>query len=214
MALSIFKSSVIMIKCNVTVSGIVSKAASCRTNKEGKPFVTFGLQVVIPAKAGINKTIDIDVLKDGTLTEVGSPQVGSRIEVAGTLIPKKRGENFYFNLYSTGINFATDADKDCITGEMEFRGKTGKSIDERTDKKGKPYLQFSAFSAEKVEDCFEYIWVRFFRFGGEREDWLQPGTPIEAKGDMELSVYNGKLNFSCKLAEVKQYIKPPFTPNR
>lgn len=31
---------------------------------------------------------------------------------------------------------------------------------------------------------------------------------------MELSVYNGKLNFSCKLAEVKPYIKPPFTPNR
>ena len=28
-----------MIKCNVTVCGTVSKAATCRTNKEGKAFV-------------------------------------------------------------------------------------------------------------------------------------------------------------------------------
>lgn len=39
-----------MMKCNVTICGVVSKAATCRTNKEGKPFVTFSVAVVIPAK--------------------------------------------------------------------------------------------------------------------------------------------------------------------
>ena len=58
-----------MIKCNVTVCGTVSKAATCRTNKEGKAFVSFAMNVVIPAKSGINKTIEVSVIKDGTLTE-------------------------------------------------------------------------------------------------------------------------------------------------
>ena len=44
---------------------------------------------------------------------------------------------------------------------MEFRGKVGKSIEDKTDKNGVPYCQFSAFSAEKVQDGFEYIWVSF-----------------------------------------------------
>ena len=71
-----------MIKCNVTVCGTVSKAATCRTNKEGKAFVSFAMNVVIPAKSGINKTIEVSVIKDGTLTEVGSCNIGERIEVA------------------------------------------------------------------------------------------------------------------------------------
>ena len=67
-----------MIKCNVTVCGTVSKAATCRTNKEGKAFVSFAMNVVIPAKSGINKTIEVSVIKDGTLTEVGSCNIGER----------------------------------------------------------------------------------------------------------------------------------------
>ena len=38
-------------------------------------------------------------------------------------------------------------------------------------------------------------------------------TGIEVKGDMELSVYNDKLNLSCKIAEMSAYVKPPYTPN-
>lgn len=53
-----------MIKCNVTVCGTVSKAATCRTNKEGKAFVSFAMNVVIPAKSGINKTIEVSVIVD------------------------------------------------------------------------------------------------------------------------------------------------------
>ena len=54
-----------MIKCNVTICGVVSKAATCRTSQDGKPFVCFAMNVVIPAKAGINKTVEVSVIKDG-----------------------------------------------------------------------------------------------------------------------------------------------------
>ena len=201
-----------MIKCNVTICGVVSKAATCRNDKDGKPFVTFAVNVVIPAKNGINKTIEVGVTKDGTLTDVPVIELGARIELAGILTLKKRGDNLYFNLAATGINAATLANEDSITGQMEFRGKTGKQIEEKKDKKGRPFIAFNAFSAEKVQDGFEYTWVRFIRFDHEREAWLQPSMKISAKGNLELSVYNDRLNITCRFDELSEYVPQPYNP--
>lgn len=193
--------------------GVVGRVASQRMSKDGKPFVTFTVNVMVPAKNGIDKTIEVSVLKDGELADVGNIVVGSRIEVAGTLVPKKRGEHLYFNMNATDINADTTATNDSIVGQMEFRGKVGKNIDEKQSKKGDPYQVFSAYSAEKVQDGFEYIWVRFLRFGKEREAWLQPGCRIVAKGTMELSVYNDCISFSCKAEELGEYVSHPYNPN-
>jgi hypothetical protein len=201
-----------MIKCNVTICGVVSKAATCRNDKDGKPIVVFAVNVVIPAKNGINKTIEVGVTKDGTLTDVPVIELGARIELAGMLTMKKRGDNLYFNLAATGINAATLANEDCITGQMEFRGKTGKQIEEKKDKKGRPFIAFNAFSAEKVQDGFEYTWVRFIRFDHEREAWLQPSMKISAKGNLELSVYNDRLNITCRFDEISEYVPQPYNP--
>ena len=213
-----------MIKCNVTICGVVSKAATCRNDKDGKPFVTFAMNVVIPAKNGIrsatsgdacqskNKTIEVGVTKDGTLTDVPVIELGARIELAGILTLKKRGDNLYFNLAATGINAATLANEDSLIGQMEFRGKTGKQIEEKKDKKGRPFIAFNAFSAEKVQDGFEYTWVRFIRFDHEREAWLQPCMKISAKGNLELSVYNDRLNITCRFDELSEYVPQPYNP--
>ena len=199
-----------MIKCNVTVCGTVSKVATCRTNKEGKAFVSFAMNVVIPAKSGINKTIEVSVIKDGTLTEVGSCNIGERIEVAGVLVPRKWGDVLYFNLSASSISHQPAEAEDCIKGVMEFRGKVGKSIEDKTDKNGVPYCQFSAFSAEKVQDGFEYIWVSFFLFDGKREAWLQPGVKANIKGALSVSVFNDKLDFSCRVSEMSEYVPQPY----
>ncbi len=201
-----------MIKCNVTICGVVSKAATCRNDKDGKPYVVFAVNVVIPAKNGINKTIEVSVTKDGTEADVPALQSGGRIEVAGVLTLKKRGDNLYFNLAATGINPDTLATEDSITGQMEFRGKIGKQIEEKTDKKGRPFIAFNAFSAEKVNDDFEYTWVRFIRFDHEREAWLQPSMKISAKGNLELSVYNDRLNITCRFDEISEYVPQPYNP--
>ena len=60
--------------------------------------------------------------------------------------------------------------EDSIVGQLKFRGKIGKTIDEKKSKKGEPYQMFSAYSATKVENGFEYIWVRIVRFNKEREN--------------------------------------------
>ena len=121
--------------------------------------------------------------------------------------------DFYTDEEDKQVFSIIEFNEDSIKGEMHFRGKTGKNIEEKTDKKGKNFLQFSAFSAEKVNDGFEYLWVRFLGFDREREEWLQPQTGIEAKGELELSVYNDKLNIACKVSEMSEYVKQPYNPN-
>lgn len=202
-----------MIKCNVTVCGTISKAAVVRTNNENKAFTAFAVNCVIPARNGIDKTVEISVAKDGEEYNRADYTVGKRVEISGVLTFKKRGDNLYFNMSASSVNLTVASNEDSIKGEMLFRGKTGKNIEEKTDKKGKNFLQFSAFSAEKVNDGFEYLWVRFLGFDREREELLQPQTGIEAKGELELSVYNNKLNIACKVSEMSEYVKQPYNPN-
>lgn len=202
-----------MIKCNVTVCGTISKAAVVRTNNENKAFTAFAVNCVIPARNGIDKTVEISVAKDGEEYNRADYTVGKRVEISGVLTFKKRGDNLYFNMSASSVNLTVASNEDSIKGEMLFRGKTGKNIEEKTDKKGKNFLQFSAFSAEKVNDGFEYLWVRFLGFDREREEWLQPQTGIETKGELELSVYNDKLNIACKVSEMSEYVKQPYNPN-
>lgn len=175
--------------------------------------MSFAMNVVIPAKSGINKTIEVSVIKDGTLTEVGSCNIGEHIEVVGVLVPRKRGDALYFNLSASSISHQPAEAEDCIKGVMEFCGKVGKNVEDKTDKNGVPYCQFSAFSAEKVQDGFEYIWVSFFLFDGKREAWLQPGVKANIKGAFSVSVFNDKLDFSCRVSEMNEYVPQPYNGN-
>ena len=195
-----------MIKCNVTVCGTIGREAASRTGKEGKTFLSFPLRVAIQGKDGQSETVEIGVSRDGGQDEAAGYRKGSRIEATGTMYLKRRGERLYFNLFADRIVPAAADAADAIEGEMSFRGKAGKNIEERKDKNGKPYTVFSAFSAEKVDDGFEYQWVRFFCFGKERDEWLQPGVKVDAKGEMNLSAHNGKVNLSCKVEELAQYV--------
>ena len=202
-----------MIKCNVTVCGKVAKDAALRTNKEGRSFLAVPVAVAIPAKKGSGMTVEISVRKDGCEAEVADYRAGARIEVTGTLTLKKRGDRLYFNLSASEVSLSPQSDGDSITGEMEFRGKVGKNIEQRTDKKGNPYIQFSAHSTEKVDETFESRWVRFFRFDAEREEWLQPGCRVQVKGEVNISAYEGRLNFACKVAEMSEAVKPEYNDN-
>ena len=200
-----------MIKCNVSVCGTVSKAAVVRNGKDGMPFTTYSVDVVVPAKKGINKTVMVSCIMDGGCAE--AIVVGNRIDVKGVLTFKKKDDNLFFNLKGVEVSQPATESKDGIVGDMEFKGKVGKDIDMKNDKKGKTFLMFSAFSAEKIGEDFAFTWVRFVRFSEEREEWLQPKAAIETKGELEISVYNDRLNLGCKLAKLSQWEKKPYQPN-
>ncbi len=200
-----------MIKCNVSVCGTVSKAAVVRNGKDEMPFTTYSVDVVVPAKNGINKTVIVSCIMDGNHAD--GIVVGNRIEVKGVLTFKKNGDNQYFNLKASEVNLSVTESKDGIVGEMFFKGKVGKDINMKKDKNGKSFLMFSAFSAEKTGEDFAFTWVRFVRLSEEREEWLQPKATIEAKGELEISVYNDKLNLGCKVSELSFWEKKPYQPN-
>lgn len=200
-----------MIKCNVSVCGTVSKAAVVRNGKDGMPFTTYSVDVVVPAKKGINKTVMVSCIMDGDCAE--AIVVGNRIDVKGVLTFKKKDDNLFFNLKGVEVSQPATESKDGIVGDMEFKGKVGKDIDMKNDKKGKTFLMFSAFSAEKIGEDFAFTWMRFVRFSEEREEWLQSKAAIEAKGELEISAYNDRLNLGCKVAELSQWEKKPYNPN-
>ena len=200
-----------MIKCNVSVCGTVSKAAVVRNGKDGMPFTTYSVDVVVPAKKGINKTVMVSCIMDGDCAE--AIIVGNRIDVKGVLTFKKKDDNLFFNLKGVEVSLPATESKDGIVGDMEFKGKVGKDIDMKNDKKGKTFLMFSAFSAEKIGEEFAFTWVRFVRFSEEKEEWLQSKATIEAKGELEISVYNDRLNLGCKVAELNQWEKKAYHPN-
>ena len=200
-----------MIKCNVSVCGTVSKAAVVRNGKDGMPFTTYSVDVVVPAKKGINKTVMVSCIMDGDCAE--AIVVGNRIDVKGVLTFKKKDDNLYFNLKGIEVSQSAAENKDGIVGDMDFKGKVGKDIDMKKDKNGKTFLMFSAFSAEKIGEEFAFTWVRFVRFSEEKEEWLQSKAAIEAKGELEISVYNDRLNLGCKVAELSQWEKKPYHPN-
>ena len=199
-----------MIKCNVTINGTVSRAATVRTNSEGQTFICFGVKATIPAKSGAGKQVEISVSKDGGETDTTRYAVGTRVEMRGTLTFRKRDNNLYLNFHADAVDFAPASDKDSIAGDIEFRGTIGKQVEEKTDKKGGKYLVFSAFSTEKDGDAFAFTWVRFIRFSAEREAFLAPKTGITAKGKLELSAYLDKLNIACRVEELTEWVKKEY----
>ena len=203
-----------MIKCNVTVCGTICRAAQVRSNKDGKPFITFGLTMVIPSKNGINKNVEISVAKDGQASsEISTYEVGKRAKISGTLVFHKRGNSLYWNLSCSNIDFDSVSSTDEIKGTMEFTGTAGKDIETKNDKKGNPYVSFSGYSSEKDGENFAYTWVRFRQFGTTAPEWLQPKSKVQAKGEAEFSIYNDKIDMTCLIQELKPWEKQTTTKN-
>ena len=200
-----------MIKCDVTICGTVSKAAQVRNNKDGKPFTTFGVAVVILNPQGINKTVEVSVIKDGA-ENTTDYVVGNRIEMTGTLMFRKREDTLYLNFSAQTVNLTPASTEDAIKGELTMKGTSGKNIEQKQTKTGKTMLIFSAYSGEKIDKGFAFTWVRFVQFGATRPDWLQPKATLEAKGELELSLYNDRLSIGCKLSDLQPWQKSQYVP--
>lgn len=200
-----------MIKCSVTINGTISREARMRTDKDNNSVVSFPVSVVLPAKSGINKTIEVSVSVNGTESDCAKYPVNRRVEMQGTLTLRKRGEALYFNFVADSVNLNPSDTKDKIEGEMEFRGSLGsKDIPVKNDKKGNPFTVFSGFSTEKIGENFEFIWVRFVRFSGDKEAFLQPKAKVNVKGTAEFGVYKDRVDISCRVSEISEWVKEPY----
>ena len=195
-----------MIKCNVTIVGRVFRAPEIKNDREGNPFVTFGVSSELKDN-GETRDIDISVACDGEDEEILSLSSGDRVKVKGVLTFRKREDVVFFNL--SGSEVKKDVkEKDKIEGTMSFRGTLGgKEIQEKQGKKG-AYRVFDAYSAEKIaEDKFAYIWVHFVDFSEERPECLIPKAGINAEGALELNLFNDRLDIGCRVSSISGWEK-------
>ena len=195
-----------MIKCNVTIVGRVFRAPEIKNDREGNPFVTFGVSSELKDN-GETRDIDISVACDGEDEEILSLSSGDRVKVKGVLTFRKREDVVFFNL--SGSEVKKDVkEKDKIEGTMSFRGTLGgKEIQEKQGKKG-AYRVFDAYSAEKIaEDKFAYIWVHFVDFSEERPECLVPKAGINAEGALELNLFNDRLDIGCRVKSLSEWEK-------
>jgi len=196
-----------MIKCNVTLIGTISRDGEIKKDREGKEFITFGVSTVVQASQGINKTIDVSVAMDADSHSRLEFIHGERIKLSGTLTFKKRDDFLYYNL-SAKDAVHNPTEEDGITGSMSFRGTLGgKEITEKKGKKGS-FIIFDGYSSEKVdENQYAYTWVHFIDFSGNRPEWLIPKTAVDAEGELELSVFNDRVNLTCRVTSLSLWEK-------
>ena len=194
-----------MIKCNVTIVGRVFRAPEIKNDREGNPFVTFGVSSELKDN-GETRDIDISVASDGEDDVILGLSVGDRVKVKGVLTFRKREDVVFFNLSASGVDKTKE--KDRIEGTMTFRGTLGgKEIQEKQGKKG-AYRVFDAYSAEKVsEDKFSYIWVHFVDFSEERPECLIPKAGINAEGALEMNLFNDRLDIGCRVSSLSGWEK-------
>ena len=203
-----------MIKAKATINGTVSKTVSLRQDKDGRQLAQFSIRLTVPGSredmSGKDVFVSVSCPADGF--DANQVVAGTRIEASGTLTFRKSSENLYLNFLADNIIFNPAGEQDNFEGTLEFKGTVGKTVEEKTDRKDRPYVSFSAFSSEKVKDTFEFIWVRFIRFDYTKEPYLQPKAKIQATGKLSITAYQGRLSLDCQADSFKEWERQPFPP--
>ena len=195
-----------MIKCNVTVIGTVNRPVELKNGRDGNPFVTFGINVLLKDNRE-SMNIGISVASDGEDDSFLSLSQGDRVKLGGVLSFKRIGDSTYFNLSADSLSLHPKGE-DSIIGKIQFRGTLGsKEVVEKTGKKG-PFRTFDAYSSEKVSDQqYSYIWVHFIDFSGECPDWLVPRAKVEVSGKLELQIFKGTPSINCRVESLSEWVR-------
>ena len=196
-----------MIKSNLKVCATINRAASVKKDKKGASYLSYGVQLPVSGKNGESQTLVINVMMAPSKSSVSDLTVGRRVALEGEMTIHKHGGKLCCYLRPERVELVENG-SDSIEGTLEFRGKLGKKdVELKEDKNGNIYMVFSAFSTDKTKDKPEFTWVSFLYFDPkDGEDFLKPGTYIDAKGTLQLGVYHDAVTLDCLVDEVKPWI--------
>lgn len=151
---------------------------------------------------------------DKTINELVKACLDMSEAKTGALIVIEQ-KNLLDEFIRTGINVDAVLSSQLLTNIFEHNTpKLGKTIEEKTDKKGNKYRTFSGVSSEKVSDGFEYIWISFFDFSQVLDDAIKPETKVEIAGTLDLSFFKEKLTISSRIKSVSPYVPVANTSNQ
>ena len=196
-----------MIKSNLKVCAVINRAASVKKDKKGASYLSYGVQLPVSGKNGESQTLVINVMMAPSKGSVSDLTVGRRVALEGEMAIHKHGGKLSCYLRPERVDLVENG-SDSIEGTLEFRGKLGKKeVELKEDKNGNIYMVFSAFSTDKTKDKPEFTWVSFLYFDPkDGEDFLKPGTYIDARGTLQLGVYHDAVTLDCLVDEVKPWI--------
>ena len=196
-----------MIKSNLKVCATINRAASVKKDKKGASYLSYGVQLPVSGKNGETQILVINVMMAPSKGSVSDLTVGRRVALEGEMAIHKHGGKLSCYLRPERVELVENG-SDSIEGTLEFRGKLGKKdVELKEDKNGNIYMVFSAFSTDKTKDKPEFTWVSFLYFDPkDGEDFLKPGTYIDAKGTLQLGVYHDAVTLDCLVDEVKPWI--------
>lgn len=203
-----------MIKVDATLVGTVKRGALLR-NKDGKNYLSYVLNVNVPAGEGSHKAMEVIMSDKDTSSNY---KEGSRLLVNGSLDIRKRDDELAFYLSSEKVTEKDVPAEDSIGGELKFRGrlKNDDVCETKEDKNGRTYLLFNGYSSEKVGENFTSIWFRFLYFPPKdadtsklRPDWMKAKGRFSATGSFEVSVFKDEFNFSSVVKSMEEYVYEP-----
>lgn len=205
-----------MIRAEAKVIGTVKRSASIRTDRNGNPYLSLVMAVSLPdARVGSN-TIDVFVsVPNAGQNEARSLVEGARLAVTCSLDIRKKSEQLSFYLTGNGIDTWDVSGLDAVSGTLSFRGylKKDKLYQQKTDKKGRPYFVFSAYSLEKHDDAYATTWVNFMIFPKKRQEitslipsWFHAKARLNVTGDLQVSSYNGNVRLSSRVTSMEESV--------
>lgn len=202
-----------MIKIQSVICGTICRDALITTNDKGISNLEFSLRVGLASQSDANASVIIPVVvNSGKREDLKDYIRGNRIVMEGNLAVYKANDEYALVLRDATAKLAYCVpSQDSISGDLTFTGRV-KDPQEKTDKRGMPYLVLSACSPIKIDqNKWEYIWFHFKRFpvkGSAITDifpeWLKDGVDVEILGDISITSYNGRLNLSSRVLEMAQ----------
>jgi len=206
-----------MIRADVTAIGTIKRAATIRTDKNNQPYLSFILGITLTDSKGSAKDIELFVMDTkGKQSDISLYSEKKRVSVKGSMNIRTKGEELAYYINAESITTKEVAELDSIDGDLRFVGflRKDKFCEEKTDRNGKPYLIFSAYSSEKVGDSFVNTWVNFRRFPEKdtgietvKPEWMQPKAHVIIDGDLHLEYYGGKVRISSRVKDMSLWEK-------
>lgn len=199
-----------MIKCNVTVCGNISRSAEEKTSHDGNKFISFPIVIHLQGKDLSVKELYITVSAPGDQTTAAQYTTGRKVKLNGVLHVRKHEGTVYYNLRSEStIEICESTTADCLTGNMEFKGKISKAgVKEMKSKKGKDFQSFSAFSSDIDGDKREFTWVNFVCLTPIHAEYFAASKYVEVHGELQLDIYKNELSLGCKVSSVSPWELP------
>lgn len=206
-----------MIRADVTAIGTIKRAATIRTDKNNQPYLSFILGITLTDSKGSAKDIELFVMDTkGKQSDISLYSEKKRVSVKGSMNIRTKGEELTYYINAESITTKEVAELDSIDGDLRVVGflRKDKVCEEKTDRNGKPYLIFSAYSSEKVGDSFVNTWVNFRRFPEKdtgietvKPEWMQPKAHVIIDGDLHLEYYGGKVRISSRVKDMSLWEK-------